>query len=348
VESQESVLGTLREQLQGLARDEGLTAAKLEGSSILLMSSPSHVSPPEAARALVNVIIDSIAGLRDEKERSAARAMLNVDGPRTTEHTATARQVALARQRHTHQDTVRRWWRHALDDLAPLVLARIDELNSDPSAWLRYMSDEQSLSAGGKSDLSGYHFEQVDLMWRLRGRTATEMLTFRRLVAREDGLDRVKARGWYFSDPSPDACRIEPLFNCAMVDFGHVGRGIQLAELVFAEPLRRGQEVFYGYRVVVHSDKELDTLFYHHVTSAGVRRLNFHVQFDPSMPPAVAWRFATNDDAEPMIPPVSGSDSYLEPPNNLGYLGHHFRDARHGLKCGIAWRWSMRNHSPES
>lgn len=329
----------LRGELQVLARDQGLTPFKLEGSRLLtLVARSGDLRRAEAAQALYRLIVEVVADLPSQKERQAARATMNVGRPNMQGLTALARQAELAKETKAHPDTVRRWWRRALDSLVELLPERINQLNNDPPAWDHFESNIKDDADNLDEKRPRYSFDQVDIIWRLRGRVAIEMITFRRLIAREDGVDHVNAKGWYFSDPSPDSCEIVPLLNCMKSASAHVGRGIQLAELRFAEALEKGQQVFYGYKVLVHSQQEIDPLFYHHVTSAGVRQLNIHVQFDSTERPAMAWGFASRDDAEPLISPPDGSQDYLAI-NHLGYLKYSAQNCRHGVKHGVSWRW---------
>jgi hypothetical protein len=325
----------LRTELQDVARDEGLTPAKLESTRLLaLVAEIPDWSVVDATKVLYRLIVDVVAGLRGEKARTAARATLNLEGSPVEGRSAMGRQAALAAKRHVHPDTVRGWWRNAVKSLADLLPSRIDELNRDPSRWNAYLTE----SSAEDVDRPDYSFDRVEVAWRLRGKRGIDMTTSRWLVARRDGVDRVLARGWYFSDRRPGSCEVLPLMNCQQISSTNVGRGILVSELALPRPLKQGEGVFYAYQVVIHSERETEKLFYHSVSSAGVKLLLYRVQFDPDVQPARIWSFASPDEVDAAIPPPLGSPRYLTT-NRFGYTECSFRDCRHGIKYGVSWQW---------
>jgi hypothetical protein len=334
----------LRNELQGVARDDGLTPAKLESTRLIaLMARLPEWSVTDSTRMMCRLIADVVAELRGEKARTAARVTLNLDDSPVQGRSAMARQAALAEERAVHADTVRAWWRSAVKALADILPLKIRELNDSPERWNAYRNESRAVPAG---DLPGYSFDRIEVAWRLTGKLATEMTTSRWLVSRRDGLDRIPARGWYFSDRSADSCEVVPLLNCQKIDSRHMGRGILLSTLELPEPLKQGQCVFFAYKVVVHSKKETETLFFHNVASAGVKLLLYRVQFDPGMPPENIWSFAGGDEIEFMTPPPRGSSRYLSV-NRFGFAEQVFSDCRFGLKYGVSWRWPERGSMGE-
>ncbi|CAM3354981.1 hypothetical protein KIPE111705_04405 [Kibdelosporangium persicum] len=334
----------LRNELQGVARDEGLTPAKLESTRLLaLMARLPEWSVTDSTRMLYKLIVDVVADLRGEKARTAARVTLNLDGSPVRGRSAMARQAALAEKRAVHADTVRAWWRSAVNALADILPLKIGELNDSPEQWNTYRNGSPVADHGTVPDHS---FDRIEVAWRLRGKLATEMTTSRWLVSHRDGFDRVNARGWYFSDRSADSCEVVPLLNCRKVDSRHMGRGILVSKLELPQPLKQGESVFFAYKVVIHSTKETETLFYHNVASAGVKLLLYRVQFDPGTSPDDIWSFAGGDEVEFMTPPPRGSSRYLAV-NRLGYAEQVFTDCRFGLKYGVSWRWPERGSMGE-
>lgn len=330
----------LRIELQALARDEGLTPSKLEGSRLLSSFTLSgELSVQGASEALLGLIVDLVGRLRDEKERQAARATMNLVGSNSRGSGAQARQEALAIERGVDKRTVRRWWTNSVATLAKTLVVRIGELNEHPSGWEPYIVSQAS---GRDSAVEpGYSFERVDSAWRLRDRVAIEMITYRWLTARRDGLDRVRATAWYFSDQSEGSCEIVPLLNCVRASDEHLGRGLHVAELEFPKPLKAGEEVFFAYKILIHSNQVMEPVFYHGTQSAGVKLLNCRVQFDPAAVPEAIWSFATPHEADQYISPPAGSPKYLFP-NRLAYTEHSFRNCQYGVRYGIAWQWETK------
>ena len=129
--------------------------------------------------------------------------------------------------------------------------------------------------------------------------------------------------------------------NCLAIEHVDAGRGIALTDLQFSKPLKRGDPAFYAYKTVINSDEEMEPLFYHNVTSSGVKKLVCRIQFDTSELPAKIWHFSRREETELHVPPAAGSDDYLEV-NEIGFAEHTFTNCRPGFKVGISWKWQAR------
>lgn len=329
--------GKIREEVQALGREEGLIPAKLEGTDLVAcVKPPSSWSVSDTAIALCRLFDEIVSIITDEKERSAARATLNLVLSPVRGRSANARQEALAQLRGVHKDTVRSWWRAAATTLSASLDRKITELNRNPSNWEAYLATS-SLIDEDRELLPDYSLQRVEVLWCLKGRTVSEFHTTRTLVAHRDGIDSYSAKTWYFSDPDPAKYEVVPLINCLKGEETSPGRGILLTNIKFP-PLMKGEAVSFGYKVLIHSSRDTEAILQHEVRSAGTRLLRFQVQFDPEVPAERVWRFVSLDDTTSLVPPDEGSTRYLTG-TQLGYFEQLFRDCRHGYKYGIAWKW---------
>jgi hypothetical protein len=332
-------LDVIASEVKGLGRDEGLIPAKLEGTQLLSLARfPAGWTLQARTEALRGLIIEVVSKIQNEKPRSAARAAMMLDPAYASLHSAADRWKAMAASRGAHADTIRQgWWGEAVRMICRMLPPRILELNENPSAWQGYTTSD-----GQPEDdipAAGYYLEQVDVAWLLRDRAVIELLTYRTLVAMRDGIGSYQSRAWYFSDPDPDKYEVVPVMNCAVGRQEKPGsRGLLLTDLMFPHILDKGDQVFFAYKVLIHSDKPSEQVFRHEVRSDGVGLLIFRVQFDPAAPPGLVWHFASPDDADPYVRPAAGSSRYLRP-TALGYVEHRFRRCQHGTKYGIAWAW---------
>ncbi|MBL7491555.1 hypothetical protein I6A60_39155 [Frankia sp. AgB1.9] len=337
-DSDEPSTDSIRRELQAVARDEGLTAAKLEHSELAgLIVRRVDWSPSDFGGAFYELICETVGQLREEKLRLAAQAALGLGDGQFPGRTLSLRQKELAASKGVHGDTVRDWWRDAATRIAERLVVLVADLNQNPGDWDRYRSDRPTgtIEAGTRPNFS---LSRVDVAWRLVGKVGRELVSYRSLVAHADGIDRYSVQSWYYSDPRHSAYRVHPLLNCALGESTAMPRGILLTDLLLPETLMKGDRVFFAYRVEIDSDRAAEPIFLHEVRAASVERLIFRVQFDPDMLPGLVWSFAARGELEPFTLPPDGSSRYLRP-SRLGYVEREFTNCAYGGKYGISWRW---------
>jgi hypothetical protein len=321
-----------------LAEREGMTPARLEGSPLyaLVTNTPPGWRPADRAAALGRLITEVVNGLSSINLRSAARVALNVQETGPSGPSAATRWRAFSEARGSNPHTARKWWYEAAMTLSLAVPDRIREVN-EAGDWPKYRVHGVSGRASGS--LPPYRYARIDSCFWFDGRVGRRLITNRRLVALEDGVDRVLAVGRYYADPRPGTAQITPLMNC---ELGKIrpGRGMTAVEIRLPRPLDHGEEVFISYEINYHSDRECEPVVNHEVTAASVGLYVVRVQFGRSYVPESCWFFSARTDLEARLEPSAGQPDRFVQPTRLGYVDHRFHDCEFGLSYGLSWHWA--------
>jgi hypothetical protein len=328
--------GPIYEAILQLGTREGMTTERLEASRIfsLVENTPPGWITADSAAALGRLITEVVSGLSSINIRSAARFALNLTEANFPGSSAAARWRTLAKAKGASEDTVRKWWYEAATALATALPNRIEQVNRDRD-WPKYRV--RGASGRASDSLPPYRFARIDSSFWLEGRKGVRSVSSRRVVALEDGVDRVLAVGRYYADPRPGAATIEPLMNCELVSTRR-GRGATVAELGLAQPLQRDEEAFISYAISYSSDEECEPVVTHEVTAASVGLYVTRVQFDRNEIPQPIWYFSARTQADALVEPEPGETRFV-PVSQLGYSEHRFHDCEYGVTYGLAWRW---------
>jgi hypothetical protein len=243
---------------------------------------------------------------------------------------------AFASAKGNSERTARNWWYEAATVLARAVPPRIAEIN-EMDDWPKYRIS--GVSGRHVKNVPPYRFVRIDSSYWFRGRIGERSVSSRRLIAMEDGVDRVLTIGRYYADSRPGSATIHPLMNCHVVRTRHPGRGVEVADMALAGPLSRGEETFYSYETRFSSDLECDPLVTHEVTAASVGLYVARVQFDPVELPEACWYFSARTDVEALLEPEPYEVERFLEVNRLGYVEHRFHDCEYGVTYGLGWRW---------
>ncbi|TCO19105.1 hypothetical protein EV652_11484 [Kribbella steppae] len=327
----------LRRAIQQLGEREGMTAARLEDSPLydLMANIPPGWSPADRAAALGRLIIELVNGISSINLRSAARVALNLQESGSTGRSARIRWSAFANSEGANERTARNWWYEAALTLSRIIPERIHEVNA-AGDWPKYRV--HGVSGQARESLPPYRFARIDSCFWFEGRVGSRSVTNRRVVALEDGVDRILAVGRYYADPRPGTAQIVPQMNCELGKIRE-GRGMTAVELRLPEPLGRGQETFISYEIQYHSDQDCEPVVNHEVTAASVGLYVVRVQFDPDQIPESVWFFSARTDVEALLEPAAAEVDRLVNVSQLGYVDHRFHDCEYGVSYGLAWAW---------
>ncbi|MEI8410530.1 MULTISPECIES: hypothetical protein [unclassified Kribbella] len=327
----------LRRAIQQLGEREGMTAARLEDSPLyeLMSNTPPGWSSADRAAALGRLIVEVVNGLSSINLRSAARVALNTHDSGSAGRSARIRWSALADAENANERTVRNWWYEAAVTLSRIVPERIDEVNA-AGDWPKYRV--HGVSGQASQSLPPYRFARIDSCFWFDGTVGVRSMTNRRVVALEDGVDRILAVGRYYADHRPGAAEIVPMMNCELGEIRPV-RGMTAVDIRLPRPLDRGEEEFISYQINFHSDRESEPVVNHEVTAASVGLYVARIQFDPDQTPESIWYFSARTEVEARLEPAAAESHRFVDVSELGYVSHRFHDCEYGVSYGLAWAW---------
>jgi hypothetical protein len=327
----------LRRAILQLGEREGMTPQRLEDSELLglMQNTPPGWTAAERSAALGRLVTEVVNELGNINLRSAAQVALNL-GASVATGSAAVRWRAFSAAKGNSERTARNWWYDAATALARTLPERVAEINQ-AGDWPKYRV--HGISGRPAKNLPPYRFARIDSSYWLRGRVGVRSVSSRRLVAVEDGVDRVRAVGRYYADSRPGAATIRALMNCRVADTRGHGRGATVADLELSMSLDRDEETFFSYETDFASDRECEPVVTHEVTAASVGLFVARVQFDPAELPDLCWYFAARTNVEALLEPETEETERLLDVNRLGYVEHRFHDCEYGVTYGIGWRW---------
>lgn len=140
-----------------------------------------------------------------------------------------------------------RWSRDGAKQVAQRIIARVDAAGpavAPASTTVEALEDEFAVRA----QIDRYRFRD--------GRVLRDMVSERHVTSQLDGSQNYLLSHFLFADPTEEALEIVPEFGCAKVDeFFEDGRHYCLLRL--ARTLNAGEEFWFSYRAVSHTDIDM-------------------------------------------------------------------------------------------
>jgi hypothetical protein len=337
--------------LRELRRDIGCTPERLLDCPELLDTLRRRLALRSRAttiEACVTELKEVVAGLNDPRHRDPLMVALRFD-ERYGQDTLTARRTGynddLRRSpdpgiRRLHVDSLRTLERRENDGIETIARLLADESDGEPPApWNE--GDETPMRSGGSGDLCTEatafvcYFSPTGSIIRNDVRVWVKAIT-----TVTDQLIPVGYR--YFSESRQGVLQISPAFGCTVAEFRESSAGGIAAGLRLHRTLEPADGMYtFAYNVVVHSDVPAEPVLRWKPLSGHMKRIEFHLVFDPAMSPVRAWWFHTTAGTEGQIAPSIAEERYLNIFDNGTYVYKIFEGqplaALHYY--GVAWDW---------
>lgn len=346
-----SALDSVEQGLRDLAKGQGPSLSKLVEPDTDGLRSLMDLTAPMAregmpvdsrARALLQYIRQVIAGFNDPQHPKCKAALQAAfcltsavsDGenfPSINERLAIiAREGAFGENAGLKRAQAS--WEQGVPRLARLVLENIDELRLS-AGWA---------SGGAPSGYQPLRVVNLTVTYLLTGQTVTDVVTERRIVAVEDGIDRYIVRDYV--QGAPDAqIEVRPLLNCRAGEHTPINLGpgfVALkAEMLLPSAYPKGAGCNFATQVKRMGVTGATTWQEIQVTSHGVESLTMRVQFDATAAlPSRCWYFAEMLDLDRLEVPDRSEGRDLEV-SRFGYAERIFGRGQPTAKYGLVWQW---------
>lgn len=305
---------------------------------------PGNWPDDAKAAAVLALMREKISGLENPRWRAAAEGAFRIpmdlyvgsrfDSLASRFKVLAERDGAEGREVKVRSEAYRGYWIAAAKHLAGAIEQEIDSCNRSPELWTFYRSSDPPAPPRSLP----ISFDRTDVLFRFRGRRGIQSITYRWLTA-HGSVDSYEAVGWYYNQPDAPV-EIVPLANCTLTEpLSDLPLGGKAGRLRFAKSLEPGDQYFFAYTTIFHSEEPCRPTILYEVRGLSMRSLTVRAQFDPSDLPEQLWWVDMGGLSESHGVPSRSSPDVLEI-NAVGYVQHEFPRCDLGRKYGLMWVWS--------